>query len=260
MTAARDMTVMTSPEVAGAIEAGADTVLVSLGSIEQHGPGLPLNVDVLHGRETCLRAADGLSHVVVGPDVPFGVAPLHMGFAGTISLRQATLAAVITDVAQSLAATGFRLVYFWIAHAQSLPALLGVLDDVNGTLRGARACGPSDFAAYAAATWSMMGEEEGVSAGVAGSHAGEIEASMTAAIAPQLVRRHALAAGNTDPSPSVGEHAERDGMASVAPNGVLGDQRAADAVRGTRYLDRLAAWLREDIARQRAAAGLEARR
>jgi len=59
-----------------------------------------------------------------------GYSPEHRRFPGTISLSEATVAAVLHDIAESHAQSGFKLVYFWVAHGgnnailqKSLPEL-----------------------------------------------------------------------------------------------------------------------------------------
>lgn len=55
-------------EIANLISQGSTTILVVLGSIEQHGPALPLITDAEHGRETCLRAAEKASERFFNPN------------------------------------------------------------------------------------------------------------------------------------------------------------------------------------------------
>jgi creatinine amidohydrolase len=238
---------LSSPSIQKRIANGWDTVLVSLGSTEQHGPALPLCVDVLHGRETCVRAARILGRTLVGPDITLGHAPQHAMFAGSISLREDTLCAVLEDVAESLARAGFKLVYFWIAHAENFPVLKSALPGLAQRFPGCTVAGLASMADYGAATWEVMGPPLGAKAEAAGSHAGEIETSIMLAAAPQLVRMEAAAEGNPRPFSELVERMMREGMAAVSPNGVLGDQRPADAGRGHAYLDTLARYLANDV-------------
>ena len=86
-------------------------------------------------------------------------------------------------------------------------------------------------------------------ADVAGSHAGELEASMMRAIDDRLVRMDAAEQGCMDDFSQIVDRMMTQGMAAVSPNGVLGDQRAADTARGHRYLNRLAEWCAKDVQR-----------
>src|SRR5688500_3810100 len=173
---------LSSPRIEALLHEGYDTVLVNLASTEQHGPALPLCVDVAHGRETCRRAAIEVGRCLIGADVPFGCAPQHARFAGSISVRPETLVALQVEIAESYAGAGFKLVYFWIAHAENDPVLRQVLPRLTGKFAGTAVTGVSSLAGYLGSTWGVMGRAEGVSAAEAGSHAGEIETSMMLAI------------------------------------------------------------------------------
>lgn len=216
---------LTSPEIGELISTGWKNVLVPLGATEQHGPGLPLLVDTAHGRETCRRAAVRLGHTLVAPAVPFGYSPEHAEFAGTITLRTETLIRLVEDIAASLAHSGFSFVYFWYGHGGDWACLHAALASLEHRWPPCRVVGVADVATYVAETWESCPPGEGVSLEVAGSHAGEFETSLMLAIAPHLVRRDRLAAGSPEPLSRIAQQMMRDGIQSVSPNGVLGDQR-----------------------------------
>ena len=134
---------LTTNAIAALQRQGCTTVLVPLGSNEQHGPALPLRVDNAHGRATCLRAADRLGNALVAGEVPFGYAPQHQDFAGSVSIREATLVGLLSDIGESFLKSGFSLVYFWIAHAESHPALMQTLAHGTPGIDGLR-----DLAGY----------------------------------------------------------------------------------------------------------------
>jgi creatinine amidohydrolase len=93
-------------------DAGArgEVVIVPVGSIEHHGPHLPLDVDISVPYHLAVRAAArcaGLP-VLVAPPVTLGVAHYKMGEPGTISLRLETFLTLLCDVARSIWKNGFR--------------------------------------------------------------------------------------------------------------------------------------------------------
>jgi creatinine amidohydrolase len=82
-------------------------VVIAVGSLEQHGPHLPLGTDSLTIREYAHEVARRTNSVCVHPCFP-GYSPHHMGFRGTITFRESTLMAVLMDTVGSLAAHGLK--------------------------------------------------------------------------------------------------------------------------------------------------------
>jgi len=85
----------------------APVVIIGIGSIEQHGPHLPLGTDSLFIREFIHEAARRSNSVCVHPCFP-GYSPHHMGFPGTITFRETTLQAVLMDTIGSLSRHGIK--------------------------------------------------------------------------------------------------------------------------------------------------------
>ena len=247
---------LTSPEVGSLIAHGHQTVIVPLGATEQHGPALPLCVDNAHGLETAMRAARRLGRTLVGPVMTLGCSPEHIRFPGTISISRETVVAVLKDIAESHARSGFRLVYFWCGHGGNFPMLQEALEQVADRWPPCRVTGIRDIQAYVRETWDAMPQAAGVPPEVSGSHAGEFETSMMLAIRPDWVCLKAAEAGSPEPLEAVFEKMMREGIDAVSPNGVLGDQRGASAARGHRYLDGLAEWLARDVTNHQQELGL----
>jgi creatinine amidohydrolase len=241
---------MTWPQVQRAIQQGTRSVIIPLGATEQHGPGLPLCTDTLHAAETARRAAVELGEVLVAPTISLGYSPEHVAFAGTLTLKHETLLAVLRDVVDSLARSGFTFIYFWLGHGGDTPVVKHLVEDLQKKPVSARVAMP-DVAQYVHDVWDTVPLAESVDLAVSGSHAGEFEASLVAAMAPGLLDRAALAPGDPRPLDVVFESMMRDGIDKVSPNGVLGDQRAADAARGERYLAAMAHYLVNDFRKQR---------
>lgn len=233
------------------IAEGWDTVIVPLGSTEQHGPALPLCVDSVHGVETALRAARILRKTLVGPVVTLGYSHEHTRFPGTVSISQSTLSNILHDIAESHARSGFRLVYFWLGHGGDNPVLQEALPDLESKWHGCHVTGIRDLPSYISQTWDKLPLEFGVPLSVSGSHAGELETSMMLSARPEFVCMAQAAEGNGSPFDSIEETMMRMGIDAVSVNGVLGDQRPAKAERGRRYLDALGSYLASDVMRVR---------
>jgi creatinine amidohydrolase/Fe(II)-dependent formamide hydrolase-like protein len=105
---------MTWMEVRDAIRDGKRTAIIATGGIEQNGPYLVTGKHNVILRATTEAVALELGNALVAPIVPFvpegEIDPPtgHMRYPGTISVRESTFRALLTDVAMSLKAHGFR--------------------------------------------------------------------------------------------------------------------------------------------------------
>lgn len=88
-------------------ERESPTVIVPIGSTEQHGPHLPLGVDAYQARDLAAGIAEA-ADVVAAPPIWYGDADHHLGFPGTISLSTETVVSVLEDVYDSLVGHGFE--------------------------------------------------------------------------------------------------------------------------------------------------------
>src|SRR3954454_15146687 len=102
---------MTSPEVEAFLAAGRDTVIVPIGSTEQHGPHGPLLTDVLVPLEVARRVAPRAG-AAGAPSINYGLSYPHVGFTGVVHLRIQTFMALVEDVAVGLAKMGFSRIVF----------------------------------------------------------------------------------------------------------------------------------------------------
>jgi creatinine amidohydrolase len=243
---------LSSEQIGALLKDGWETVIVVLGATEQHGPALPLCVDNVHGLECALRAARLLGKTLVGPAVTLGYSHEHNQFPGTVSISRVTLSGILYDIAESHARSGFRLVYFWLAHGGDNPVLQELLPRLEANWPGCYVTGLRDLAKYVSETWNRIPPQLGVPLSVSGSHAGEFETSMMLASRPELVRLDAAEVGNGASFESVEDTMMSAGIQAVSANGVLGDQRPANAERGQLYLNTLAEYLANDLKKVRA--------
>ena len=104
------------PDVRVLLDQGWRTAVFAAGATEQHGPHMPLAVDTLLGDDMAYRVAIELGQAVAAPTIRPGYSPHHMDLAGTITLRQATLQAIIVDYCTSLARHGFTELVLLSSH------------------------------------------------------------------------------------------------------------------------------------------------
>jgi creatinine amidohydrolase len=85
----------------------APVIVVGIGSVEQHGPHLPLGMDSLGARAFVEEVARRTNSLAVHPCWP-GYSPHHMGFRGTITFSEMTLLNVLMDTIGSLSEHGVK--------------------------------------------------------------------------------------------------------------------------------------------------------
>ena len=120
------LTDMTAPDVAAIAARPARVAVIPLGSTEQHGPHLPLDVDARITCAMCEEAARRVAPdvgVVVAPPLAVGVSEHHMTFAGSLTLEPDTFAAVLFQVGRSLVRHGFDRLVLVNGHAGNAGAL-----------------------------------------------------------------------------------------------------------------------------------------
>jgi len=111
----RFMLDLTTPEVEGYLEHGGDLALLPVGSVEMHGPHMPLGTDTIIARAFCLRVAQSADGLVL-PDLAYTWAGATDGFAGTISLDPDLLQRTVRDISARVVRMGFRRIVIASAH------------------------------------------------------------------------------------------------------------------------------------------------
>jgi creatinine amidohydrolase len=220
-------------EVATALQASS-VLCLPMGSMEQHGPHLPLNTDDV--------IAEALTRRIVGrwgdehdlwqlPGVPVGLSREHAWAPGTLSLTVSGMTAFLRDLGcEMVRALPARNLLIVNAHGGNR----GILEALTQEMR-------SDFGLNIATLHlgAMMSPDTGTA--VPEIHAGNDETSVMLVLAPELVRREALATLK----PPLGREATRalvlDPSASyswssndprLSASGIMGDARGASAANG----------------------------
>ena len=97
-----------------------DRVVLPLGSTEQHAY-LSLAVDCILAEKIAVDTAEP-SGVPVLPPVNYGLTPYFTAYPGTVSLRMETYMALIGDILDNLANTGFKRILIVNGHGGNSPA------------------------------------------------------------------------------------------------------------------------------------------
>ncbi len=232
---------LTWPEVRRAVE--QDRVcLIPAGTLEDHGPHLPLDCDVRIAGEICRRAAAAAPEdVVLLPTVTHGYTPHHMDFPGPITIGWETFVKYCVDIGTSLARHGFRRILFLNGHGSNIP-----LCDM-----AARLIGLEHPDVLAAAAFYLTSEDgRRVVAEVRESerggmgHACELETSIYLAIDPDAVDMTKAVDENSFPEGPSSWMDWDDGPLHIMPwwnaisrTGVHGDATKATPEKGAALLD-----------------------
>lgn len=222
----------------------ASVAVVPTGSIEQHGPALPLGTDLYAATGVAEHVAER-EDVVLAPPIPVGVSSHHRQFHGTLSVTPETFEDYAHDVVASLAEHGVRKAVFVNGHGGNTDALT----------RAARRLREREVAF--ATPWNWWSNLEGLETelfDVEGiGHADELETSLLMHLT-EYVREDALADAEAGAADAWGEsvHGAPVGFDTVdfSESGAVGTPTAGSADAGaelfekaTSELDALLRWL-----------------
>ena len=207
---------MTSPEVSAA---GASVLLVPVGSLEQHGPHLPLDTDARIAVALAGTVADQRTDALVAPAIAIGSSGEHEGFAGTLSIGTDVLNLVLVELVRSN--RDFGHVVFVNGHGGNLDAMQRATAQLVAEGHSVVAFSPS-----------VPGGD---------AHAGRTETSLMLYLDPSAVLLDLATVGATEPLVELLPLMRTGGVRAVSPNGVLGDPSGASADEGAELFERLAA-------------------
>ncbi len=170
---------ITWEEAETAIQTSRGTILVPVGSTEQHGPHLPLGTDTMTAAVLAAAAAEE-TNILAAPPLWFGWSPHHMVLPGTITIRPEILIECVFDVVESLNRHGFTRFVFVNGHRIVNVPWLQIVGERAKRLLGATVV--IFDPAYMSKTF-----DAGLDWGEVG-HAEEIEGSQMMYCYPELVK------------------------------------------------------------------------
>ena len=216
---------MTTPEFTDGLQK-TRTVLLPIGATEEHGPHLPLGTDTFQARDVAGRLA-GLRPIFIAPAIPYGVCRSTSCHPGTITIRTATLKALVTDVVVALYGQGLRNFILLTGHAGGThnAALIDAGEDLLKAYDDIRVAVLTEYLLAA-------GEGRDLVETVGDSHAGEIETSRMLNSCPQWVKGTAPREFPSFPAGILVRNKAR-----YWPGGVWGDPGKASAAKGRRIED-----------------------
>jgi creatinine amidohydrolase len=173
---------------------GSTVVMLPVGALEQHGPHLPMNCDVVIPTAVAEGAAEKID-ALVAPAIAYGYkSQPRMGggqhFPGTTSLDGMTLICTVRDVICEFARHGVRKLAVMVGHYENT---MFAIEGIDLALRGLRADGVKNMKIVRADYWDFTSQAtiDKVWAhgfpGWATEHAGVMETSIMLHLHPELV-------------------------------------------------------------------------
>src|SRR4051812_28507342 len=231
---------LTSQEIASALRESS-ILCLPMGSMEQHGPHLPLNTDAVLAEAFTGRIVERWGEpydLWRLPAIAVGLSREHNWAAGTLSLSVGGMTAVLRDLCREI--------------VRALPARNLLIVNGHGGNRGMLGAlgrglyGGFDPYLCALHLWAL--NSPGAGATVPEIHAGKDETSVMLALAPELVRRERIPDLKAPPAGDAVRATILDPATSwpwssaderIAVAGVIGDARAASVEHGNAIVARI---------------------
>jgi creatinine amidohydrolase len=227
---------MTAPELRALAARPHAIAILPVGSLEQHGPHLPVITDTASASAAAIRAARLVSDdtaVAVLPGLWLGMSEHHLPFGGTISLDYEAYHGILRGVVRSLKSLGFARLLIVNGHGGNVDPLAVAVRELA-----------VQYAMPIVATtpWFLAPADiaEIFESDTAPKHACEGETSVMMAIAGDIVRTDKLDEAVQQAPPAV--HAPSGfsrfySFSERAPvTGTWGDPRSATREKGERFL------------------------
>ena len=200
-----------------------DTAVIPVGSLEQHGPHLPIMTDWAIATELGRRVAEKMNAFLL-PAFPISTCREHMGKKGSVWMEATTFYQMMYDIVMSLKTQGFPRVAFVITHG-GIFVMGPLVRDLNARFN------PDLMVAFVTPDTSNL---KGITE-TRGLHADESETSQILAIAPETV--HMDRAVDFDPEVPR-PYLNYGSIFRASPTGVWGYPTKATAEKGELILQR----------------------
>lgn len=237
---------LTADELAALAEKEDAVVVLPMGSLEKHGPHLPLGTDGLVAYEVALKASMREPCIVLPPLFYTHVAAMRQ-FPGAINIREDILLNLLENIFEEVSRNGFKKILILNGHGGNI--------DLLKLFARRRLTRKTDYSLYILAEpWifqqkilSEVKESEEI------GHAGEIETSQILYLYPKLCRMERAKPAKTRPKPL-------NGMPVITPvdwvvycpEGYVGDPTKATREKGEKLINALVDGVVETIRRIKA--------
>ena len=207
------------PDLRKLIKKKKQIAIIPVGSIEQHGPHLPISTDSDIVTEISLQLSDKINGVLL-PTINYGISDEHFPFFN-LSIKKSTLSRILEDICESLIKNGISRIVIINGH-------YGNLDSLKSFEKKQKNNRKIKVFSY----WKYMDREF--------DHAGNVETSIMLAISKKVNMRKAKKGFQTD-GMSKKEISKINKLAQksfpkVTGNGVWGDPTKSSATLGRKII------------------------
>jgi len=206
------------PDLRKRIKRKKQIAIIPVGSIEQHGPHLPISTDSDIVTEIAFRLSEEINGLLL-PTISYGVSDEHFPFFN-LSVKKSTLSKILEDVCESLIKNGISRILIINGHYGNLGSLKS-FERRNGRKK-------IKIFSY----WKYMSREF--------DHAGNIETSIMLAISKNINMKKARKGFHTEGMSKqeisrINKLAQKS-FPKVTGNGVWGDPTKSSARLGRKII------------------------
>ena len=206
------------PDLRKKIKRKKQIAIIPVGSIEQHGPHLPISTDSDIVTEIALQLSEKINGILL-PTITYGISDEHFPFFN-LSIKKSTLSKILEDICESLIKNGISRILIINGH-------YGNLDSLKNFEKKKKSRKVKIFS-----YWKYMDREF--------DHAGNVETSIMLAISKNVDMRKAKKGFQTD-GMSKQEILKMNKLAQksfpkVTRNGIWGDPTKSSARLGKKII------------------------
>ncbi len=170
---------MTYRDVKDLIEKGYTNLIIPIGTLEAHGPHLPIGTDILIPEIIAESIAEKIK-ALIAPAIPYGVTTSLLRYHGGTSVSEKTLEQMIVEIIRNFNPYGFDVFIIINGHG-------GNINPIRNAVR--YLWKESRIKSIVIHWWIYAGSITEKIFGEPGGHAGVDETSMILATHPQLVKK-----------------------------------------------------------------------
>lgn len=202
------------------------TAVIPVGSIEQHGPHMPISTDSDIVYEVSKRLADSMDFWLL-PTINYGVSNEHAPFF-QLSVKETTLQMILEDLCISLLENGIDTVFIINGHYGNIKAIKDIDRKITKDMKG-------KLRVFLFSYWQFMERRF--------DHAGFVETSLMLAISNNVKMKHAqkglITDGMSDKEVEKLNQLTSKSFPKATVNGVWGDPTEATKEDGLVMLEEI---------------------